>query len=203
MTLRIIGLAGRKGSGKSYVALLAEEAVVRDHKRSHRRNKLYVVTKSFAAPVKEMLEALPFDQDEIEARLYGDMKEEPEHLILSGMSMRDAMQTLATIWGRGLNPNIWLDCMRQALLEVERVDDADNRIVIIDDVRFENEVAFIKSLRGVVLAVRSDTEETGYAHVSEQLDLGQFASITNNRASAGNLAKQLTDLTPYSFTAAS
>jgi len=70
------------------------------------------------------------------------------------------MQTIGTEWGRNMiHPDIWVRAWEQSLPE-----DAD---VVVDDVRFPNEVAAIRRLGGDVIRICRDGHEPG-EHISEQ-----------------------------------
>jgi hypothetical protein len=147
----IIGLTGRKGSGKSEVARLLYE-----------RGWLVY---PFAYPLKEMLATLlstrGVEDDKIERMLRGDLKE-VAHPALNNRTPRHAMQTLGTEWGRELVHgdlwiNAWIDLVRKCDL------------VVADDVRFVNEAQLIRSMGGQVWRITRDTGDDVVSdqHVSE------------------------------------
>lgn len=124
----IIGLTGKKGCGKSTVGrIIAEE---------HNYG-----IKSFATPIKNMLSAMGLTNDQ----LYDpDLKEvEIEEW---GKSPRELCQLLGTEFGRELvSPSIWVTALAKKL-------DPD-RDYVIDDVRFPNEAAMIRSKGGKIVRV--------------------------------------------------
>ena len=196
--MNILALCGRKGSGKSHIAKLISQSKIRYNKGGIDITLLPGI-RSFAEPLKDMLGVLPID--DIDERLYGHQKEDPEHLVLGGNSMRHAMATLGTEWGRKMiHEDIWVDCMKVGLL---RELEDPRRLFIIDDLRFENEVALIKSFGGTILAVRSfeEQESSPEDHASETLNLDQFYGLHNNKDVAGNasLLTVLSRVTPWSF----
>lgn len=139
----IIGLAGKKGSGKSTVAAQLVHALP----------DAQVV--AFAEPIKQMLLnlGLPY------AALYGDQKELPQP-ILGGKTARHAMQTLGTEWGRQLiDRDIWINAWWSRIKQIEGY-------VIVDDVRFSDEAQIIQALDGFVFWVDRHTEG-GDSHISE------------------------------------
>jgi hypothetical protein len=128
----IIGFSGPMGAGKSTAA----------------RMLTGFERRSFGRPLKQMLVALMRHADispgEIERRLYGDMKE--EIIPVFGVSARRLMQTLGTEWGRDLiDPDIWVKVATAGLTPRSKV--------VFDDVRFENEAAAIRALKGVVVMI--------------------------------------------------
>jgi hypothetical protein len=129
----ILGLCGRAGAGKSYLA---------HHLWSTRSFKIV----SLAAPMKEMLRSIG-----IEAwRLYGEGKELP-HPTLGGHTVRWALQTLGTEWGRNcLGRDVWVNI---ALAKIEENSQLGLNSVV-DDVRYINEASVIKEAGGYIVAVR-------------------------------------------------
>lgn len=150
----IIGLNGFAGSGKSEVARVLGE--IGGFKRI-----------PFAAPLKSMLEAAGFTHDQ----LWGGEKEVPL-AEFDGRTPRYIMQTLGTEWGRDLiHPDFWVILWRRAVA-------AHGGNVVVDDVRFPNEVEVIKGLGGQVWRI----ERPGLArleHVSESYELATDFTIVN------------------------
>ncbi len=56
------------------------------------------------------------------------------------------MQTLGTEWGRTLAPDLWVNAWCRSIVGLKRV--------VADDVRFDNEVAAVRALGGMVFEVR-------------------------------------------------
>lgn len=146
----LIGLSGLAGSGKSEVAAILV-------------NEFGFTRVKFADPLKNMLRTLMRDmgycEDDIERHVEGDLKEAiiPE----IGVTMRHLMVTLGTEWGRdAVHPDLWTRLWAAS---------ADNHTdVVVDDVRFVNEVDLIRGRGGKIWRI----ERTGLVagdHVSEQL----------------------------------
>lgn len=141
----IIGLTGLAGSGKTTVArhLMGMHGFVR-----HR----------MAEPLKSMLKTLGLTEQQID----GDLKEVPCEL-LGGKTPRHAMQTLGTEWGRDLiSQNLWVKAWSDSL--------PHGRNVVVDDVRFLNEVETIMSIGGYIIHVDRGLKPTG-SHLSERIEL--------------------------------
>ena len=136
----IIGIAGHRGSGKSAAAkILVERGFVRQR---------------FAQPLKDMLKAAGLTDEHVD----GSLKEVPCEL-LGGRTPRHAMQTLGTEWGRDLlHPDLWIFLWRARATQ--------SPLVVVDDVRFHNEVAAIRDLGGVIWRVERPGCG-GDGHVSE------------------------------------
>ena len=142
----LIGFSGKKGSGKSFFA----DYLV--------NNKLFIKL-SFASPLKEITKILFNLSDE-------DVKDPIKKELINpkfNASPRELMQWLGTDIMReefnkkfNYSGSIWIDSVKdkiKTLLE-------DNKDVVIDDVRFQNEVDMIHSLGGIVINLRNDLDNT-------------------------------------------
>ena len=159
----IIGFSGLKGSGKTTAA-------------KHMVGRHGFMPMSFSKPIKDMLKVLGVQEDY--------PKEEP-HPLLCGMTPRLAMQTLGTEWGRNtIGGDIWVNIVEDRIKNSKGL----NRIVV-DDVRFKNEVVMIKELNKlpncaamVVRISRNETAKVTDWHQSEieVLQLSNDSTIQNN-----------------------
>jgi len=130
----IIGLTGKKQSGKSTVARILCE-------------NFNFVEFSFAGPMRVMLSSIGFEEPK-DKELIDDR---------FGFSYRQAMQSLGTEWGRKLNPDLWLNLMKENITD---------KNIVISDVRFENEAEYIRSV-GKLVHIQRDTGVVD-SHISEQ-----------------------------------
>lgn len=141
----IVGLAGRKGSGKSTVAEILKD-------------KFGYRTMSFATPLKDMLMAMGVTEDEI----YNiDLKEKPLERF-GGKSPRELLQLLGTDFARNMvAEDVWVRALEA------RIDPKD--MLVIDDVRFPNEAEMIRDHGGKIVRVIREGQEQGLidTHVSE------------------------------------
>lgn len=144
----LIGLTGRKQSGKSTVA----SVLVSEHGFAEC---------SFAAPIRKFTaNLLDLTLSELEAE-----KEEPIHWLDNKVTPRQIMQRMGTEFGRQMvHPDVWV---RHCLNEVTNY--ARRRVpVVISDVRFENESRAIRQAGGFIIHVqRSDLGVQTDMHVSE------------------------------------
>ena len=142
----LIGFSGKKGSGKSYFA----DYLV--------NNKLFIKL-SFASPLKEITKILFNLSDE-------DVKDPIKKELINpkfNASPRELMQWLGTDIMReefnkkfNYSGSIWIDSVKD---KVKTLLD-NNKDVVIDDVRFQNEVDMIHSLGGIVINLRNDLDNT-------------------------------------------
>lgn len=143
--MKVIGLVGRMGSGKSTVANYLTEQYG------------FKLVK-FADPLKDMLRAVGIGEEEIE----GHLKNEPCDLLM-GKTPRFAMQTLGTQWGReSIHPQLWVR------LWLERA--GRHNMVVCDDCRFPNEATTIRENGGKLIRIIPDYEgfvDRGVQHESE------------------------------------
>ncbi len=150
--LRLIGMTGLAGSGKSEVAKILER-------------KLNTTTVSFATPLKAMLSVLVPP---------GTLKTDKPP-VLCGKTYREALQTLGTDWGREMiGGNIWCNA---AMNTVDRLwDVAPAQVIIIDDVRFDNEAQAVIQHGGIVIGIErpglTAMNHASEAGVSESLKYG-------------------------------
>lgn len=167
--MKLIGLTGAIGSGKSTVA----EILCQNH-----GYKELVFKNSMAESLAFIfrVSTLVFTDRELKE------KPLPE---LMGKSPRELMQSFGTDWGRKLvHPDIWVKCTEKV------IETASLPNVVISDVRFENEAKMIKRLGGVIWKIeRSDNPyKVESSHESEQgLHFSNINSIIENNCSLEDL----------------
>jgi hypothetical protein len=173
---RLIGLIGRKGSGKDTAALTL-------------LNQGYQNVK-FAGALKDMIRTVlayqGLDAGSIERMVEGDLKEVATDY-LAGQTPRFAMQTLGTEWGRDLiAPDFWVGTT---------IRKAGDLKTVITDVRFPNEMDAVTNAGGFCFGITADwISATEGEHESEALiddliaALPATQKIINRRAAAGEEA---------------
>lgn len=141
--MKLIGLTGYKGSGKTTVARYLEDR--------HGYTRL-----PFAAVIKDMLRAMGLSEEQVN----GDLKETPSEL-LCGKTPRFAMQTLGTEWGRDtIGKDLWLNMWSARAAPVHKV--------VVDDIRFLSEAQRVIGDGGIVVRVnRPDTVGDGHSSETE------------------------------------
>jgi hypothetical protein len=163
----VIGLSGPARSGKDTAAGMLL-SLLPD-----------AVQDSFAAPIRETAcRIFGMTLAELEQR-----KEEPVGWL--GVSPRQFMQKMGTEFGREMiSDSLWV----QSLLERNR----NAPVLIVSDVRFENEASAIRARGGVIIHLRRPQAAAVAAHVSERgiaTERGDF--IVHNSLSLDFLRSEL------------
>lgn len=154
--VRLIGLAGAGGAGKSKAA--RELAVM--------GFAPVVIGDPLKAAFSALLAALGIPPAEVQRMAEGDLKRTP-CAALGGRTPTEAMQSLGTDWGRGMiDPDLWV---RPARARLEAALAGGGRVVC-EAVRFDNEGQMIKDLGGEVWRVvgRGNMSISEAGHISEQ-----------------------------------
>lgn len=82
---------------------------------------------------------------------------------MSALSARQILQVFGTdICRRFLYPNIWVDCL------LRQIEESKANVILITDIRFQNEVEAIQGVGGKVIRIYRDMPDTGDLHASEQ-----------------------------------
>lgn len=160
----LIGLAGLAGVGKDAAA-------------AHLVAQYGFVQASFADPIRSMvhllLEEAGIDHAWLTER---HLKEQPIEGL--GVSARALMQTLGSEVGRTLSPNLWIKhlALRLGLDDHPGSTPVHDRIVI-SDVRFVNEAAWLRARRGCLVRLHRNSAAAVRLHASEQQVLDLPASV--------------------------
>lgn len=150
---RVVALTGAAGSGKSTAA----DYLIRHH--GYERVK-------FAGPLKDMCRAIGLTEDHIE----GHLKEVPCDM-LCGKTPRHLMQALGTELGRNLiGEDFWIRLWLHRVAAAKRV--------VVDDCRFPNEAAAVRSLGGVIIKLEGRGGIAG-GHESEK-GCGTWDGVVEN-----------------------
>lgn len=157
--MKVVGLIGRMGSGKSTAASYFVE------------NYGFTLVK-FAHPLKAMLVSLGLEPEQLED---AELKKMPSE-VLCGKTPRDAMQTLGTEWGRDMiGQNLWINAWQRLA--------SHYNFVVVDDVRFPNEAQRVIELGGRLIKIeRPGHEPADRDHASERYvdDLPYHALVLND-----------------------
>jgi hypothetical protein len=144
--MRLIGIAGKAGSGKDTVA---------DYLKKHHNFE----SVAYADPIRAGMRAIFGLRD---VHFQHPCKE----IVIAeyGKSPRQMMQTLGTDWARNLvNNDLWLILAgkRISALHEQHIN------VVVTDVRFENEANYIRKQGGEVWHISRSAAGTPHTHASE------------------------------------
>ena len=146
MAKKLIGIAGKAGSGKDTVA---------DYLKANYNFE----SVAFAEPIREGMRAMLKLEDE-------HFQHPGKEVVLEefGKSPREMMQTLGTDWARDcVNKDLWLILAAKSVKEWHY----QGYNVVITDVRFANEADYIRKHGGVVWHINRADAGTPHGHVSE------------------------------------
>ncbi|MDY0186102.1 MAG: hypothetical protein RBR43_09510 [Desulfuromonadaceae bacterium] len=146
-TLPIIGIAGHARAGKDTIAQIIQQ-------------EYRCMTYAFAEPLKAMLKALGLDAHDLESdrkdEISNDFQATPRHM----------MQTLGTEWGRDtINSELWVIAAARRLKRMNQGN--PDATILITDVRFPNEAAFVRKHGFLVHVERPIQRINASAHRSE------------------------------------
>ncbi len=157
--LVLIGIQGALGAGKTTI----RKTLVSD---------MGFTPMSMADPIKVALMSMGATRSE----MYGEDKPKPNEL-WGGKTNRFAMQTLGTEWGRQIiQPDIWVECIRRSIDTMyqdhvgipPRTNLGHQPLrIVIDDIRFRNEMELIHQFGGNLWTVRRPSVE--YAEYKQRL----------------------------------
>ncbi len=150
--LRVIGIQGAMGAGKSTV-------------RMHLVKEYGAKWLPMAGPLKGGLMGMGATQDEI----YGSKKAEPNEL-WGGKTNRFAQQAIGTEWGRNtISQDIWVNCVHRQIMDAMRdgIKGQEPLLIVIDDIRFPNEAAMVEEFGGELWMIRR--AESEYAPWKQKL----------------------------------
>lgn len=167
--VRIVGLFGAQGSGKTTLAHNFETFRCLSRDRWNQDVTLYT-HRSFADPMYEALAAM------LGVTVYQVRRLDKNAPLeaFNGLSLRHALQTLGTEWGRTcIGDSVWVNIMKQRI----EADQAKGCSTIIDDVRFDNEYDLIAEAGGILVKVEGrEAKLQAVNHSSE--DFWRFWPVT-------------------------
>jgi hypothetical protein len=150
---------------------------------------------SFADTMRKMVDRLlidlGYDGDQINL-IKAQRKEEPLQRTL-GASYRQLMRTLGTEWGRDcIHPEIWVHVMMERLNTARRLG---RSLIVIDDLRFENEYRMIQVLDGQCWRVErpgvSDADTSGHRSDGGLEHVDDWDRVVSNTGSLEDLEREI------------
>lgn len=162
--IKLIGIAGAAGSGKSTVGTYLEDVW---------GYRGYALADPIKFGLHEMLGLSDY-------QLWGDEKELA--LASYGKSPRQLMQSLGD-WGRDVRSDLWLTLAGKMLSRMDEYETMGHRGVVITDIRYEIEAAFVRDRGGVIIHLDRAAAAPVHEHSSEYGVRGSHYTdicITNN-----------------------
>lgn len=164
----IIGIAGKKGSGKDTVAGIMKKIL-------GKKVKLL----SFADPLKMgCIEMFGLDKDIV----YGTQTKKEEINEFWNTSVRKILQIVGTELMKHTLPkyipemnDVWIRMMEKKIFGNKEDD-----IFIITDVRFMDEYEFVKKNNGLMVKIVRNINDRNDEHISENVDIPCDYFINNN-----------------------
>lgn len=192
----IIGLSGKKQSGKDTAAKIIISLLKGHTQNEILYNSSIVPTLSnnniqlyrFADAVKECASIILNVNKELFEN--NDFKQQKIGKDWGNLTYRDFLQKFGTEVGRAINPNIWLNVVKN------KID--KNKHTIIADVRFVNECDMIHEMGGIIIRLERNTGIID-KHISEtELDgYEEFDYVVENNGSLGDLIRILDNIVKY------
>ena len=168
----IIGISGKKGSGKDTFATFLEDKLVTKY-------NLKVVHKAFADDLKKCCAILSGQFDWV----FYDQDKKDKKAGLLNITNRELMQKFGDLT-RQLDPDIWI----KLALNLDFKSEPD--ILIITDVRYKNEAKAIKDKGGILIRIKSNRSVED-CHISET-DLDDYTDF--DLEIINNISVTLTEL---------
>jgi hypothetical protein len=189
----LVGVAGRKGSGKDTVAS--------SFKAGSRKMKFAGPLKEFTARslkvspssledrvIKETAFASPVEMDLFVGEMRESFKLDVKPRGFFAHNPREFMQYLGTEYVRGIDPEYWV---KRLISDYWRKQRISQRLTVVTDVRFDNEVAALRAAGGVVVRIdRLSLEPPVDPHPSEALDFNPDFVIVNWHDDVNRLKSQ-------------
>lgn len=190
----LIGISGKKGSGKDYTCRRIQEEVGHGKKFAYADPIKQIASDYFGVPLEisnasqDVKENTKTDWlwEEIPSNYFtGDMRQYPEDYPkppskngkTGPMSVRDLLQWIGTeVFRNNMHTDFWVKCTIGRILRHKgyfKVDISDKEektenLYIITDVRFPNEAKAIQEQGGVVIRIKDDFLPNKDEHPSER-----------------------------------
>lgn len=166
MAVKLIGISGRKRCGKDTIADILSSIL------EARESAPDVIRVAFAdAPKKAVASMLGYQSAAKMEASFPLGKEHPLPL-LGNVTLRKMYQTLGTGWGRKMiGTDIWVKVLHNQIKDHLRP--GSNTVVIVTDVRYDNEAEYIRNHGGLLIHVERPSVEpkgwrTWFLHSSER-----------------------------------
>lgn len=184
MTSKLILLVGKIGCGKTTVANMLKTHGFREE--------------MFASPLKNFAMSIGFKYNEV----YGTQEEKLAINKMYNISGREFLQK----FGTDLCRNNWSKCIpnmemndRTIWVRVMENKIKENKLLVISDGRFEDELSLVKDHNGIIIRILRDCDEDSNSsykqHESEtQMDRMKVDYILDNNGTLEELQSNLEDI---------
>ena len=168
----VLGISGEAGSGKDTAANFIQQYIYENTNSS-------VKIVRFADPLKEGLSTML----NVDIHYFQDPDLKNTKIDFYDVSPRYLMTSLGTDWGRKMVRNdIWLLAFRK------RIQDSEADVILVPDVRFNNEASEIIRMGGKIISVQKPVYNPIISHESEQgIDPSFFSETVQNDGSLEKL----------------
>jgi ABC-type oligopeptide transport system ATPase subunit len=142
MTTFLIGIAGKTGYGKSTVAKLIKDI--------NGKSEPTIVCSFADVPRTILTKTFP----QLSVNDFKDRILKEKHIAALNATPRELLIEFASDFARKRNPDVWVDHAEYLFGQLSKANNAYRQkynFVIFDDVRFENEVAFIRKYGGSII----------------------------------------------------
>jgi len=204
--IKLVGFCGKLGHGKSYIAdqltnLLVTNGVsvyriafasyIKDivnqiwNLRKDDYSKFYFDSLKFTKFIDELKTKFPSKTDIINEAALDLIELTKIYLTKKELIARRLYQYIGTDLLRNLDPNFHVNKLKEKVTIFSSCSLILDGVVIIDDVRFENEATFVKDsgilckiIKEDVLQENSKNIELVNDHISENVDLDEYVQFT-------------------------
>lgn len=164
----LIGITGKKQSGKDTVGKLLISLYLSKKIDRFKKTKFeyiyqtiseqsYYYLYKFADPLKNIVAKLiDCSRGNLENEVFKNTL-----LPKWNLTPREIMQKFGTDFCRAFNPQVWIDMLDKEIAW------SDQDIIVITDVRFYNEVNYIKNMNGIIIKVVDPSQQNLDSHISE------------------------------------
>lgn len=168
----IIGIAGKIGSGKDLVARMINFIYKYSDKYQdfyYKKGVLYENICHFADKLKEICSILI--NEDYEKFSDREFKNSSIPLLLGSPSIRKLLQDVGTCMKEKIDPDLWI----KLLFEKTK----NWKLIIIPDVRFQNEVDAIHERGGIVIQIIRDDKFNTPQDIKQHISETELDTITN------------------------
>lgn len=175
----IIGISGKKGSGKNTVADIIKYKIKKKHIR----------LVSFAEPIKEILSLLlNVPLETLEDRNFKKTRLSAE---FDNKTPRELMKIIGTFMRTTVNEDFWINQI------MKQIYDNSDTLYVITDVRYKNEMNAILKRGGEIIRVERTNNNTDTHQSETDLDDVSFEYTIHNNGTIEQLIPKVVRMVNY------